>query len=129
MKFYVLKRIRKLKNQQGISLLEVMVAMILTSLSLMMLLNMAMIALDGNDWSNKTTMATQVMQEKLEQIRGGGAALMQSGQDTAQGLTRVWTVNNAGSHLRKVDVQVSWTDIKAKCHTNKITSYIRTDSV
>lgn len=129
MKFYVLKRIRKLKNQQGVSLLEVMVAMILTSLSLMMLLNMAMIALDGNDWSNKTTMATQVMQEKLEQIRGGGMAMMQSGSDTAQGLTRVWTVSNVGSHLRKVDVQVSWTDIKADEHINQLTAYIRTDSV
>ena len=90
---------------------------------------MAMIALDGNDWSNKTTIATQVMQEKLEQIRGGGAAAMQSGTDTAQGLTRVWTVSNAGSHLRQVEVQVSWTDIKAEKHTNSLTAYIRTDSV
>ena len=129
MKFYVLRRIRKLKNQQGVSLLEVMVAVILTSLSLMMLLNMAMIALDGNDWSNKTTMATQVMQEKLEQIRGGGMAAMQSGSDTAQGLTRVWTVSSVGSHLRKVEVQVSWGDIKAEQHTNSLTAYIRTDSV
>ena len=118
-----------LKNQRGVSLLEVMVAMILTSLSLMMLLNMAMIALDGNDWSHKTTIATQVMQEKLEQIRGGGVAAMQSGSDTAQGLTRVWTVSSAGSHLRKVEVEVSWSDIKASQHTNQLTAYIRTDSV
>ena len=129
MKSYVLKRIQKLKSQRGVSLLEVMVAMILTSFSLMMLLNMAMIALDGNDWSNKTTLATQVMQEKLEQIRGSGAALMQSGSDTAQGLTRVWTVSNAGSHLRKVEVKVSWSDIKAEQHTNTLTAYVRTDSV
>ena len=129
MKFTVIKRIRALKSQGGVSLLEVLVAMILTSFSLMMLLNMAMIALDGNDWSNKTTIATQVMQEKLEQIRGGGMAAMQSGTDTAQGLTRIWTVSNAGSHLRKVDVQVSWTDIKADVHTNQLTAYIRTDSV
>ena len=129
MKPYVLKIIRKLKCRRGVSLLEVMVAMILTSFSLMMLLNMAMIALDGNDWSNKTTIATQVMQEKLEQIRGSGAALMQSGSDTAQGLTRVWTVSNAGSHLRKVEVKVSWSDIKAEQHTNSLTAYVRTDSV
>jgi len=129
MKYYVLKRIKRLKSQRGVSLLEVMVAMILTSFSLMMLLNMAMIALDSNDWSNKTTTATQVMQEKLEQIRGGGMAAMQSGSDTAQGLTRVWTVSNAGSHLRRVEVQVSWSDIKAEKHTNSLTAYIRTDSV
>jgi Tfp pilus assembly protein PilV len=129
MKYNVPSSIEKLKSQKGVSLLEVMVAMILTSFSLMMLLNMAMIALDGNDWSHKTTMATQVMQEKLEQIRGGGMAAMQSGSDTAQGLTRVWRVSNAGSHLRQVDVQVTWTDIKAATHTNSLTAYIRTDSV
>lgn len=117
------------KNQRGISLLEVMVAMLLTSFSLMMLLNMAMIALDGNDWSNKTTVATQVMQQKLEQIRGGGMAAMTSGSDTAGGLARRWTVSSAGSHLRKVEVEVSWTDLKQKDHTNKLTAYIRTDSV
>ncbi len=129
MKYNVLKQTRRLKSERGVSLLEVMVAMIITSMSLMMLLNMAMIALDGNDWSNKTTIATQVMQEKLEQIRGGGMALMQSGTDTAQGLSRVWKVSSAGSHLRKVEVEVSWTDIKAKAHTNRLTAYIRTDSV
>lgn len=129
MKIKVLKRARILKNQRGVSLLEVMVAMILTTFSLMMLLNMAMIALDGNDWSHKTTIATQVLQEKLEQLRGGGIAAMQSGSDTAQGLTRTWTVSSAGSHLRKVDVEVTWTDIKAEEHTNTLTAYIRTDSV
>lgn len=129
MKYNVLKRIRKLKSQAGVSLLEVMVAMILTSFSLMMLLNMAMIALDGNDWSNKTTLATQVMQEKLEQIRGSGMAAMVSGNDTAQGLNRVWKVTDAGSHLRRVEVEVTWSDIKAKRHSNSLTAYIRTDSV
>lgn len=129
MKYNVLKRIKKLKSQRGVSLLEVMVAMIITSMSLMMLLNMAMIALDGNDWSNKTTIATQVMQEKLEQIRGGGMAAMKSGSDTAQGLTRTWKVTSAGSHLRQVVVEVSWHDIRAEEHTNSLTAYIRTDSV
>ena len=119
----------KLGTSRGFTLLEVMVAMILTSFSLMMLLNMAMIALDGNDWSNKTTLATQVMQEKLEQIRGGGMAAMVSGSDTSQGLTRAWSVTNAGSHLRRVDVEVSWSDIKAQQHSNSLTAYIRTDSV
>ena len=90
MRFSFAAKLRKLDNLRGVSLLEVLVAMILTSFALMMLLNMAMIALDGNDWSNKTTLAAQVMQEKLEQIRGGGMASMQSGSDSAQGLTRIW---------------------------------------
>ncbi len=122
-------KFKALKNQRGVSLLEVMVAMVLTSFSLLMLLNMAMIALDGNDWSNKTTVATQLLQEKLEQLRGGGMAALKSGSDTAQGLSREWRVSSAGSHLRKVDVEVNWTDIKAEEHSNTLTAYIRTDSV
>ncbi len=56
-------------NQDGISILEVLIAMIILSMALLLLLNMAMVALDGNDWSNKTTVATQMLQEKLEQLR------------------------------------------------------------
>lgn len=122
-------KIKLFKNQRGISLLEVMVAMLLTSFSLLMLLNMAMIALDGNDWSNNTTIATQLLQEKLEQLRGGGAAAMTNGSDTAQGLTRQWRVSSAGNHLRKVEVVVEWTDLKSKHHSNTLTAYIRTDSI
>ena len=122
-------KIKFVENQRGISLLEVLVAIILTSFSLMMLLNMAMIALDGNDWSNNTTVATQMLQQKLEQLRGGGYAALKSGSDTAEGLTRTWKVTDAGSHLRRVDVEVSWTDIKSDVHTNQLTAYIRTDSV
>jgi prepilin-type N-terminal cleavage/methylation domain-containing protein len=80
--------IPKLRQQNGVTLLEVLVAMIIMSVSLMMLLNMAMIALDGNDWSNKTTVATQLLQEKLEQIRASGD--FTNGSDTLQGVTRTW---------------------------------------
>jgi prepilin-type N-terminal cleavage/methylation domain-containing protein len=114
-------------NQRGVSLLEVMVAMILTSLSLLMLLHMAMIALDSNDWSNKTTVATQALQDKLEELRGGDVSDLTSGSDTAQGLNRTWTVSTVNSHLRRVDVEVAWNDIKANEHTNALTAYITTE--
>lgn len=118
-----------LAKQKGITLLEVMVAMILTSCSLLMLLHMAMTALDGNDWSNKTTVATQALQEKLEHLRAIGDVGLQSGSDTTQGLARTWTVTDAGGHLRRVDIQVIWNDIKAGIHTNSLTAYISTDSL
>jgi Tfp pilus assembly protein PilV len=120
---------KMLKNQTGVSLLEVLVAMILTSFALMMLLNMAMIALDGNDWSNKTTMATQALQEKLEQIRGQGVAYASNGSDSVGNLSRQWSISSAGNHLRRVDVQVTWTDMKAETHTDQLTTYVRTDSL
>ncbi len=120
----------QLKNQNGITILEVLIAMIILSISLLLLLNMAMVALDGNDWSNKTTIATQLMQEKLEQLRNiPNLSSSESGNDTASGVSRAWTVSDAGSHLRRVDVTVTWEDIKGDSSTSNMTSYVKTDSL
>jgi Tfp pilus assembly protein PilV len=117
----------RLKDENGTSLIEVLVALIILSFSLLILLNMAMIALDGNDWSNKTTLATQMLQQKIEQIRA--SANFTNGSDTASGIVRTWTITNAGSHLRQVDVSVLWQDMQARERTNTITAWVRTDSV
>ena len=117
----------KLTNQSGLTLLEVMIAMVIMSISLLLLLNMAMVALDGNDWSNKTTIATQLMQEKLEQLRNSPTP--GSGGDTALGVVRNWTVTNAGSHLRQVGIDVTWEDIRGNMVTDSLSTFIKTDSV
>ncbi len=117
----------KIRNQNGVTLLEVLIAMLILSFALLMLLNMAMVALDGNDWSNKTTLATQLLQEKLEEIRGSGN--FTNGSDTAQGVVRSWTVSNAGSHLRRVDVSVVWQNMQSLSQTNSLTAYVRTEGV
>ncbi|MEW5796257.1 MAG: hypothetical protein AB1772_07825 [Candidatus Zixiibacteriota bacterium] len=122
-------KIKNFADQFGITLLEVMTAMILISCSLLILLHMAMTALDGNDWSHRTTVATQVLQEKLEHLRGGGTAALVSGSDTTHGMIRTWTVTDQGSHLRRVDIRVDWDDIKAGSHSNALTAYISTDSL
>jgi type II secretion system protein I len=117
-----------IKKQGGFTILEVMIAMIILSISLLLLLNMAMVALDGNDWSNKTTVATQLLQEKLEQLRLDINNLT-SGQDTVSGLTREWTVSRAGNNLRRVDVSIAWESVRNDSITNTMTTFIRTDSL
>ena len=121
---------RKLiKCQTGITLLEVLVAMIIMGFSLLLLLNMAMVALDGNNWSNNTTQTTQLLQEKLEQLRTVRNTGLQSGSDTAQGYVRTWTITNIGSHLRQIDLDIGWLDFREQEHDNSLTAVIRTDSV
>ena len=120
---------KKVANQDGITLLEVLVAMIIMGFALLLLLNMAMVALDGNDWSNKTTLVTQLLQEKLEQLRSVKDNGLTSGSDTAQGFSRHWTVTDAGSHLKQIDVKIEWEDIRNETVTNKMTALVRTDSV
>ncbi|HWR81727.1 MAG TPA: prepilin-type N-terminal cleavage/methylation domain-containing protein [Candidatus Deferrimicrobium sp.] len=117
----------KLVNEDGLTLLEVMIAMVIMAISLLLLLNMAMVALDGNDWSNKTTIATQLLQEKLEQLRT--TANPQSGGDTTLGVSRVWTVSSAGGHLREVDISITWENIQAEMVSDSIKTFIKTDSV
>ena len=113
-------------NQSGFTILEVLIALLILSMALLLLLNMAMVALDGNDWSNKTTNATQLIQEKLEELRSTSNPA--GGADTVGNVVRSWTVTSAGNHLRRVDIMVEWDDIKTKAHTNSITTYLRTDS-
>ncbi|MEA3297422.1 MAG: prepilin-type N-terminal cleavage/methylation domain-containing protein [candidate division Zixibacteria bacterium] len=117
----------KVTNQNGITLLEVMIAMIILSMSLLLLLNMAMVALDGNDWSQNTTQATQLIQEKLEQLRTSAAPT--SGSDSSSDFSRSWTVTDVGNHLRQVDVQVVWEDIRQSTKINSMTAFIKTDSI
>jgi len=118
---------RIMMNERGITILEVLVAMIILSVSLLLLLNMAMVAMDGNDWANNTTIATQFMQEKLEQLRTSQD--LTDGSDTAGEYVRSWVVTNVGSHLRKIDVQVTWEDLRNHDKVDSLTAYVTCDSV
>lgn len=120
-------QIRKITTENGITILEVLVAMMILSVSLLLLLNMAMVALDGNDWSNKTTLATQLVQQKLEEIRATGN--LTNGSDVVNGVSRAWTISNAGSHLRNVRIALNWQDVKAATHYDTLSAVIRTDSL
>ena len=119
---------RKVKrNQRGLTLLEVMVSMMILGVSLLLLLNMGMVALNGNDWSNKTTIASQLMQQKLEELRS--TLKFSNGSDTAQGMTREWRVTSEGSNLQKIDITVKWMDINNRSMNSSLTTYVKADSV
>ncbi len=113
-------------NQRGITIMEVLIAMIVLSLSLLLLLNMAMVALDGNDWSDRTTRATVLIQQKLEELRS--EADPADGADTASGISRSWTVTDVGHHLRRIDVLAQWEDIRAQAKSNTVTAYVQVQS-
>lgn len=118
--------LNKLKSKKGISMLEVMIAMIILSMALLVLLNMAMVALDGNHWSDRTTVATQMLQQKLEQMRANVASGLEDGSDTVDNIYRRWTVTNVGSHLRQVEVEAVWLDLRQNERSNTVTALIRT---
>jgi prepilin-type N-terminal cleavage/methylation domain-containing protein len=114
-------------NKEGFTLLEVMISMLIMAFSLLLLLQMAMVALDGNTWASGTTSCTQLLQEKLEELRSSPNP--QSGQDTVRAVTRNWTVNKVGSHLRQIDITAVWMTPDNRPHSNTINTFIKTDSL
>ncbi len=116
---------RKVTNRDGVSILEVLVAMIIMSVSLLLLLNLAMIALDGNDWSNNTTRITQLLQEKLEQARATNPA-PGSYVDTAGDYVRTCQVDSVDTFLKQVVVQIAWTDIRGHDKAYSMSALLKT---
>ncbi len=118
---------KRLKNESGFTILEVMVSLIILTMSLLLLLNMAMIAIDGNDWSNKATMSTQLLQEKLEELRSNNNPV--TGVDTVNNIEREWRVTSPSSHLRRIDIDATWVNRRGDQLQNNLTAFIRTDSL
>jgi len=119
------KTAKRLADARGVSILEVLVAMIIMSVSLLLLLNLAMIALDGNDWSNNTTRITQLLQEKLEQTRATNPA-PGTYVDTAGEYLRTCTVDSVDNFLKTVVVQIAWTDIRGHDKVYSMSAMMKT---
>ncbi len=130
MKRYLTRKMKRLTDLSGFSMLEVMIAMIILTMALLVLLNMAMVALDGNDWSNKTTIATQLMQEKFEELRSyPDLNSAMNGSDTVNGTLREWNISQAANFLREVEINVRWESVRGDTQSDTMVAYVRTDSI
>jgi len=118
---------KRITKTEGFTVLEVLVSLIILALSLLLLLNMAMVAMDSNVWSNQATASTQLLQEKLEELKTGYNVA--SGIDTVGDIMRNWQITNVGSHLRRIDITASWVDRRGDTLQNSIRSFFRTDSI
>ena len=114
-------------ENRGFTILEVLVSVIILTMSLLLLLNMAMVALEANDWSNKATASTQLLQDKLEELRTTMSSA--GGADTVQGIQRSWKITKAANHLRRIDIAATWQNNRGDILHNNITAYVRTDSI
>lgn len=113
-------------NENGFTLLEVMTAMLIMGFSLMLLLHLAMVALDGNKWASGTTSSTQLMQEKLEHLRTMSNPT--SGADTVGEFVRHWNVTSAGSHLKEIVITASWLTPDSITQSYSINTLMKTDA-
>ncbi len=120
-------RILHSKNQDGFTLLEVLISMVTLGIALLMLLNMDMVSVTGNDWSNHATTVTQSIQQKLEELRSSPSP--ESGMENVNGVELYWSVSSPQNHLRRVYMSAVWADITSQYKYTNITAYIKTDSV
>ncbi|HOP06056.1 MAG TPA: prepilin-type N-terminal cleavage/methylation domain-containing protein [candidate division Zixibacteria bacterium] len=115
------------RAEKGLTILEVLIAMVIMSVALLLLINMGMVALSGNDWSNKTTTAVQLLQQKLEELQGDPDP--DSGSDEIDEFNRKWVVSFEENYLRRVQISVAWTDIQGSDRSESLTALIKSDSI
>jgi hypothetical protein len=68
---------------------------------------MQAMAIKGNSFANKTTTASTLAQDKMEELRGLAPPV--SGADTKEGYTRTWTVDDTpATGLRTLTISITW---------------------
>lgn len=115
------RRSRLLRQRQGFTLNEVLLAIALIAIGILGFSMNTVGVIRGNQISNSVTVATNLAQAKLEEIKAQtswtdviGAAdpnnpLAETGA-TGGKFNRTWTIKDAAglSNLKEISVQVSW---------------------
>jgi len=109
------------RREKGLTLLEVMVSMIIFATGLLMMVPMIVTSLKGNVFADMTTKAAHHIQAKIEEIKN--THNFTSGYDNPEGMTRTWMVDDYGSHLKKITVQMTWVDKDSLQHQNVTVTY------
>jgi type IV pilus assembly protein PilV len=118
-----------LKNKQGFSLVEFLIATIILSVGLLALINLQWTSIRGNSDSKEMTNAIFLAETRMEQLKNIPYASLVIGttQDpnnpmNSQGqsggiFSRSWTIQNylGSNFMRQITVNISWT-IKGQSH-------------
>lgn len=109
MQMRVIKRLRRVRaNQRGISLIEVLAAMIILTLGLLTLLPMATLSIDANVQARDTDRVIQQIQNRIEDLRNAKVITSGSVMDTTSGMYTSWWTETVDQDLQKVIVEVTW---------------------
>jgi prepilin-type N-terminal cleavage/methylation domain-containing protein len=115
-----LLRIRA-RGSKGLTLVEVLVSMVIFATGLLMLIPMIITSIRGNEWADSTTKAAHHIHAKIEEIKN--TRDWTSGQDSAEGMARTWTVQDYGSFLKKITVKMNWVEKDSTQHCDSVVTY------
>lgn len=117
-----------LKKISGFTLIEVLVALIILSFSLLALAGLMVTTTKNNSFGSHLTEAATFAQDKLEELRAlrwdninEGANTDQKVSSTGIDYTRNWNVVTNGS-LKTITITINWNDRTA--HSIRVTSVL-----
>jgi hypothetical protein len=86
-----------------------------------MMMPMIVTSIKGNVFADMTTKAAHHIQAKIEEIKN--THNFTSGYDNPEGMTRTWTIEDYGTRLKKITVQMNWLDKDNLEHNNVVITY------
>jgi prepilin-type N-terminal cleavage/methylation domain-containing protein len=103
---------RMLRRQNGFSLIEVMVAVVLLAVGLMAFAGLEVLAVRNSTFSKDYGKANTYAQQKVEELKGTAWTSVACGSDTLEEkFTRTWTVTITEENIMQtVAVNVTWVD-------------------
>jgi len=115
----------KLRADKGFTLIEIMVSMLIISIGLLLLLPLTVISMQSNNFADEFTNASMLIKDKMEELKN--IATVGTGADTVGTASRSWAVTNAEANLLRMVVNVDWSDMDGRVHSNSMVSYLMTD--
>jgi len=110
--------------ESGITLVEVLAGMTILALGLLALMPMAVTSISSNRTAQDTRGAMEQIQNRIEQLRIADSIEAGSTIDTASGMSTAWWTENAGTDLKKLVVEVTWTGDGNMMHRQRGSAFI-----
>ncbi|MGC9314835.1 MAG: type IV pilus modification PilV family protein [bacterium] len=105
-------------NNSGFSMLEVMIAVVISTTIVGFVILGVLGAQRLNTYSHNTREASNVAEDKIEELRRLSFSQIQSGADSVEIFQRVWTVNEISNkpRIKQIELVVTWKDTKGRDH-------------
>jgi type IV pilus modification protein PilV len=123
-----IKKISQKANAKGFTIIEVLVAMGIFTVAILGVAISATSVIKANQVSYSTTIATNLAQDKLEDLKANPTSVASGSESSipvsGETFSRTWTVtvNSPVTGVTKIDVAVTWTDYTA--HTVTLSSVV-----
>lgn len=125
------KRQKSLLGENGFTLIEVMIAILILAVGMMAMALLQVTAIRGGSFANQMTQASIYGQDKIEELKNTTYASIANGSDTitsGNGVTyaRTWTVTTDSPYTgsKTINLTISWTGPQAQNHSVQFSTIV-----